>query len=98
MLVALDNGALDLTDEGDMWRVTCEPGTTPTLEEALKESGIPVDSAEVTMLPTSVVTIATESDAKGVLRVIDALDDLDDVQDVYANFDIPDDVLQVLTS
>ena len=46
------------------------------------------------MLPTSTVEVTDAGDAKAVLRMIDALDDLDDVQDVFANFDMPDDVLQ----
>jgi YebC/PmpR family DNA-binding regulatory protein len=96
MLVALDHGAEDLVDEGDTWRVTCDPASTPDLRVALEEAGLAVDSADVTMLPTSTVALADESTAKQVLRVIDALDDLDDVQDVYANFDIPDELLVAL--
>src|SRR5262245_43123610 len=96
MLVALDHGAEDLVDEGDIWRVTCEPSTTPDLRAALEESGLAVESADVTMLPTSTVQLTEESSAKQVLRVIDALDDLDDVQDVYANFDIPDEILEAV--
>ena len=46
--------------------------------------------------PTSTVTLDTAEDAKKVLRLIDALDDLDDVSEVYANFDIPDPILQTL--
>ncbi len=98
MLVAVDHGAEDLTDEGDTWRLTCEAGETARLREALEAAGIPVEAADVTMLPTSSVPIGTEEAAKAVLRLIDALDDLDDVQDVYANFDIPDDLLQAVSS
>jgi YebC/PmpR family DNA-binding regulatory protein len=96
MLVALDNGAEDLVDEGDTWRLTCEPSSTPDLRTALEDAGVAVDSADVTMLPTSTVPLTEESAAKQVLRVIDALDDLDDVQDVYANFDIPDHILEAV--
>jgi len=98
MLIALDNGAEDLVDEGDTWRVTCEPSSTPDLRAALEDSGLAVESADVTMLPTSTVPLTEESSAKQVLRVIDALDDLDDVQDVYANFDIPDDILEAVSA
>ncbi len=93
MLAALDAGAEDITDEGDTWRVTTAPGDISTVLAALDEAGIPVDSSDTTMLPTSVVSLDTAEAAKSVLRVIDALDDIDDVQDVYANFDIPDDVM-----
>lgn len=98
MLLALDNGAEDLVDEGDTWRVTCDPATTADLRAALEGGDIVVEAADVTMLPTSTVPIDRAEDAKAVLRVIDALDDLDDVQDVYANFDIPDAVLQAVSA
>ncbi|HEV2767931.1 MAG TPA: YebC/PmpR family DNA-binding transcriptional regulator, partial [Acidimicrobiales bacterium] len=89
MLVALDAGADDLADDGDTWRLTCEPAVLSDVRATLEEAGLTVDSADVTMLPTSTVPLATADDAKRVLRLIDALDDHDDVQDVYANFDIP---------
>jgi len=93
MLAALEAGAEDITDEGDTWRVTTAPGDVPVVREALEGAGIAVESADTTMLPTAVVPLDTPDAAKAVLRVIDALDDNDDVQDVYANFDIPDDVM-----
>jgi len=96
MLAALDAGAEDLLDEGDTWRLTSDPSTLPDVRAALETAGIPFDSADVTMLPTSAVPLGTAEDAKKVLRVIDALDDHDDVNAVYANFDIPDEVLQAV--
>jgi YebC/PmpR family DNA-binding regulatory protein len=93
MLAALDAGAEDITDEGDTWRVTTAPGDVAAVRDALDAAGIGVESADTTMLPTSVVPLDTADAAKAVLRVIDALDDNDDVQDVYANFDIPDEVM-----
>jgi YebC/PmpR family DNA-binding regulatory protein len=94
MLLAVDAGADDLVDEGDTWRVTCAPTDLPAVRAALEEAGIPFDSADVTMLPTSTVVLDTAEHAKAVLKLIDQLDDHDDVQDVYANFDIPDEILQ----
>ena len=96
MLVALDAGAEDLADDGDTWRLTCDPAALTDLRAALDDAGIPVDSADVTMLPTSTVALGTAEDAKRVLRLIDALDDHDDVQGVYANFDVPDEVLEAV--
>lgn len=96
MLVAADAGAEDLEDEGDTWRVTCPPTDLSTVREALEEHGIPFDSADVTMLPTSTVELTSADEAKAVLRLIDLLDDHDDVQDVFANFDIPDEILQTV--
>ena len=60
---------------------------------ALEEAGLEPGSSELTMVPTSTVEVAAESEAKKVLRLIEALDDHDDVQNVYANFDIPDAVM-----
>jgi YebC/PmpR family DNA-binding regulatory protein len=96
MLAALEAGAEDITDEGDTWRVTSPPGDVQAVREALEGSGIAVESADVTMLPQNTVPLETTEAAKSVLRVIDALDELDDVQDVYANFDIPDELLESL--
>jgi YebC/PmpR family DNA-binding regulatory protein len=96
MMLVLDAGAEDLTDDGDTWRVTCEPANLTAVRTALDEAGTKVDSAEVDLLPQQTVPLETAEDAKKVLRVIDALDDHDDVQGVYANFDVPDSVLQAV--
>jgi YebC/PmpR family DNA-binding regulatory protein len=94
MLVVLDAGAEDLVDDGDTWRVVCEPTNLGAVRTALEEAGIAFDSADLTMLPSTTVVLDTVEAAKKVLRLVDALDDLDDVQDVYANFDVPDAVLE----
>jgi len=94
MMVALEHGGEDLVDEGDTWRLTCEPTDLSGLRDALEENSIEFQDADLTMLPTSTVEITDALDAKAVLRLIDILDDNDDVQDVFANFDMPDDVLQ----
>jgi YebC/PmpR family DNA-binding regulatory protein len=96
MLAALDAGAEDLVDEGDTWRLTCAPTDLPEVRAALEEAAIPFDSADVTMVPSATVPLETADAAKAVLRVVDALEDNDDVQDVYANFDIPDEILQAV--
>ncbi len=94
MMVALEHGAEDLADEGDTWRLTCEPTDLNGLRDALEENSIAFESADLTMLPTSTVEITDAKDAKAILALIDVLDDNDDVQDVFANFDMADDVLQ----
>ena len=96
MLVALDAGAEDITDEGGTWQVLCPPGDTPKVREALEEAGIAIESADVTMMPQNLIALETADAAKSVLRIIDALEELDDVQDVYGNFDIPDEILEAL--
>jgi transcriptional/translational regulatory protein YebC/TACO1 len=64
--------------------------------KALEDAGITYDSADLTMLATQSVPLDNEGDARKVLRLIDGLEDLDDVQNVYANFDIPDAILETV--
>ncbi len=96
MVVALEAGAEDLEDQGDTWQLTCDPGELTGLRTALEAAGIAFDSADVTMLATTTVPLSSEADARNVLRLVDALEDHDDVQNVYANFDIPDAVLDLV--
>jgi len=96
MEVTLEAGADDLADDGGTWRVTSGPSDLPAVRAALEEAGIAFDSADVTMVPSNMVELDTAEAAKSVLRLIDALDDLDDVQDVYANFDVPMEILETL--
>ena len=94
MMVALEHGAEDLVDEGDTWRLMCEPTDLNGLRDALEGAEVTFENADLTMMPTSTVEVTDIRDAKAILQLIDALDDNDDVQDVYANFDMPDTVLQ----
>ena len=96
MLAALEAGADDISDAGDQWQVTTPPHDEPAVRSALEEAGMTVDSAEVTLVPSTSVPLESEGDARQVLRVIDLLEDHDDVQNVYANFDIPDRVLETI--
>jgi transcriptional/translational regulatory protein YebC/TACO1 len=94
MLLALDAGAEDIADDGDAWRLTTGPSDLHSVRTALEAGGVAVSSSELTMLPTASIALDTNESAKKVLRLIDVLDDNDDVQDVYANFDIPDSILE----
>jgi YebC/PmpR family DNA-binding regulatory protein len=96
MAVALDAGAEDLQDQGDSWQLTCAPTDLGALRSALEAAGIEFDSADLTMLPTTVVPLDKEADARKVLKLIDLLEDHDDVQNVYANFDIPDAIIELV--
>ena len=96
MAVALDAGAEDLADEGDEWMLTSAPGSLLPLRSALEEASIPVDSADVEMVPSSRVRVEDESTAKRVLKLIELLEEHDDVQNVWANFDIPDEILETV--
>lgn len=98
MMIGLDAGMEDLEDQGDTWQLTAPPTDLGRLRDALEAAGVKVTSAELTMVPTSTIALESEADARKVLRVVDALEDHDDVQAVYANFDIPDNVLQLVTA
>ena len=97
MLVALDAGAEDIVDEGEMWRVTTPPSDLPQVREALDEAGIAVESADLAMLPTSTVEVTDVAQVKGLMKLMDLLDDLDDVQDVHGNMDVSDDLMDTVT-
>jgi transcriptional/translational regulatory protein YebC/TACO1 len=85
-----------LHPSGEGWQVTCEPGLTFVVRQALEDAGIAVESSDLTMVPTTTVELDTVEAAASVLRIIDALEDHDDVGDVFANMDLPDDVLAQL--
>jgi len=91
--VAMEAGAEDLADEDERWMVTSDPNDLMAVRAALEEAGLEPGVPELTMHPTSTVEVATEAGAKRVLRLMEVLDDHDDVQNVYANFDIPDEVM-----
>ena len=92
--ISIPSGAEDITDLGDTWQVTTAPGDLHAVRTALEGGGFAIVNADLTMLPSNTIALEDESRAKQVLRVIDALEEHDDVQNVYANFDIPDAVLQ----
>ncbi|MFL5790257.1 MAG: YebC/PmpR family DNA-binding transcriptional regulator [Actinomycetota bacterium] len=93
--LALEGGAEDLTDSESSWDIVTSPQDFTTVQGALEAAGVPIFSAEISMLPQSTIPVAG-SEATAVLRLIDALEDLDDVQNVYANFDIPEEVMASL--
>ncbi|HZD24404.1 MAG TPA: YebC/PmpR family DNA-binding transcriptional regulator [Acidimicrobiia bacterium] len=94
MLTALDAGAEDVRDVGDgMYEVVTMASDLQQVKDALAVEGIEVESADVTQLPSNLVPVE-ESEAKKLLRLIDALDDLDDVQAVFSNYDIDDSVME----
>jgi YebC/PmpR family DNA-binding regulatory protein len=96
MLAALDAGADDVVDDGGTWRVSCEPGAVEKVRAALEEASLEVESADATLVSSTLVPLDNAEDAKKVLRVIDALEEHDDVQDVYSNFDIPERILELV--
>lgn len=98
MLVAADAGADDVEDGGDAWQVTTPPTDLHAVRTAIEDAGYKVASSDLTLIPTTAVELSVESQARTVLRLVDALEDHDDVEAVYANFDIPDSVLEAVTA
>ena len=98
MLTAADAGADDVEQDGSTFQVSGAPETLSLIREALERAGFTIDSAELSMIPKTTVAIMDETVAKRVVRLVEGLEDNDDVQDVYANFDIPEHVLEAVAS
>jgi YebC/PmpR family DNA-binding regulatory protein len=96
LLAAADGGADDIGRDGSSWQVLSATEDLHRVREALEAAGISVESAEITMVPKTTVEVGDEATAKKIVRLMDALEDNDDVQDVYANFDIPEGVLEAV--
>ena len=94
LLPAIDAGADDVAQDGDLLKVTCDPADLSAIRAALEEAGVEVSSSEIAMEPRSVIEVAAEGEARGLVRLMEALDDHDDVEAVHANFDIPEALLE----
>jgi len=95
MTAAIDAGAEDVLQDGDAFQVLTEPSDFAAVRDAIIAAGIEIDNADLTMVPKNTVKLE-ENDARKTMKIMDALEDSDDVQEVYANFDIPEDVLEAL--
>jgi YebC/PmpR family DNA-binding regulatory protein len=98
MLAAAEGAADDVAQDGSTFQVTTSPEALSAVREALEQAGIDVESAETTMVPKTTVELSDEAAARKTLRLIDALEELDDVGEVYANFDIPERLLEAVAS
>jgi YebC/PmpR family DNA-binding regulatory protein len=96
MMAALDAGAEDVSSEGDGFRVTCDPSSVYEVRDALQAAGFEIESAESTMVASVLVEVTDTSDARKILRIVDAFEDNEDVQDVYSNFDISDELMEAV--
>jgi len=97
LIGAIDAGAEDVRADDGKLRVICDPASLTAVRGALEGEGIEVESAGLVTEPKSTVEVRGH-DAERVLSLLDALDDQDDVDEVFANFDIPDEVLQKLAA
>ena len=95
MTAAIDAGAEDVLQDGDEFQVLTEPSDFAAVRDAIIAAGIEIENADLTMIPKNTVKLE-ENDARKTMKIMDALEDSDDVQEVYANFDIPEDVLEAL--
>lgn len=93
MSVILDAGAEDLSQESDTYEVKSRSPDYEKVKKALDDNNIKIESSEITMIPKSTIKVGGEQ-AKQVLKLVEQLEDNDDVQNVYANFDIPDEILK----
>ena len=87
MMLALDAGAEDFSEEEDSFEVITAPEDFDSVLKALQDEGIPLVSAEVTMIPQNYVELSEESAVKSLQKILDLLDEDDDVQAVYHNWD-----------
>ncbi len=95
--VALEAGASDVQPQDDHFEVITEPADFRAVHQAIEAAGLETASAEVTMLPKDTVRLESKEAAKKVLKLMDLLEDYEDVQEVYANFDIPDEIMEELS-
>jgi YebC/PmpR family DNA-binding regulatory protein len=93
MEIAMEGGAEDMSSNGNAWVVTSAPGDLESVRQALEDAGIAPESVDLSLEPTTPLSVSDESEAKKVLRLLEAIDDHDDVQSVHSNADIPDQVL-----
>jgi DNA-binding regulatory protein, YebC/PmpR family len=97
-LAVADAGADDVGRDGSVFQISSAPDQLSAVRQAVELAGFTIESAELSMVPKVTVEVADEATAKKVLRLIDELEDNDDVQDVYANFDIPEPVLEAVAT
>ncbi|HET9939284.1 MAG TPA: YebC/PmpR family DNA-binding transcriptional regulator [Gaiella sp.] len=98
VLAAADAGADDVERDGETFVVSSTPEELTAVRQALEAGGFALESVGLSMIPKTTVAIGDESTAKQVVRLVEGLEDNDDVQDVYANFDIPETVLEAVAS
>ena len=92
LLLAVDAGAEDMKNEDGNFVIYTDPDDLHKVREALEQAGVPIESAELRMVPKTEVKVEGK-EAEQLLRLLDALEDHDDVQEIYGNFELPDELL-----
>ena len=96
MTLALDAGAEDMQVEDDNFVITTALNDFEKVKKALEDAGVPLEVAEITMIPQTYVKIESQKEASQMMRLVETLEDNDDVQNVYANFDIPEEMMNAV--
>ncbi len=96
--MVIEAGAEDFKAEADSYEITTAPENFETVKEAIKKNNIKINLAEITSLPTTTIKITDEDAARKILELVESLEEHDDIQHVYANFDIPDEIIQQVAS
>ena len=94
---ALEAGAEDVVEEDNVFQVVTAPDDFESVREGLEADGVTFLEASVSMVPQNTIDISEEKAAKQILKLLESLEDHDDVQNVYANFDIPDDIMEAVS-
>ncbi|MDR1435417.1 MAG: YebC/PmpR family DNA-binding transcriptional regulator [Puniceicoccales bacterium] len=94
MEIVLESGAEDVKTEEEYFEVLCAVADYDAIAQALEKSGIEVDSSELAYVPNNTIAIGDEDTAKKVLHMVERLEDLEDVKNVFANYDIPDEIMK----
>ncbi len=97
MSIVLEAGAEDFKSEGDTYETYCKPQDLENIKSVLQAKNIKWEEAETTRVPSSTIKL-NAADSKAILALIDALEEHDDVQEVYANFDIPDEIMEKISA
>ena len=95
--LALEAGAEDMVDDGDAFKIMTEPNDFATVNEALEKAGVTMAGASLDMIPQTTIEVTEEKVARRIINMMDLLEDNDDVQNVYANFDIPDELMETIS-
>ncbi len=95
--IALNAGADDMQNTGEVFEITCDPGAYEELKTTLQEKEIAMEVAEISMVPRSTIDITDDHTAKRIISLMETFEDHDDVQNTYANFDIPDEIVARLS-
>ncbi len=95
--IALNAGADDMQNTGEVFEITCDPDAYEELKKTLQEKEIATEVAEISMVPQNTIEVSDEHKARRIISLMEAFDDHDDVQNAYANFNIPDEIIARLS-